>query len=54
VIGESSEAYSILLTPLREEVLQHQIHLVNRGFNAIIETAVHATRDIMNFIIRTP
>ncbi len=48
VIGESSEAYSILLTPLKEEMLQHQIHPVNRGFNAIIEAAVHSTRYIMN------
>jgi len=48
VIGESSEAYSILLTPIKEEVLEHQIHPVNRGFNAIIEVAVHATRYIMN------
>ncbi len=48
IIGESSEAYSILLTPLRQEVLECQIHPVNRGFNAIIEAAVHATRYIMN------
>ncbi len=48
VNGESSEAYSILLTPLREEVLECQIHPVNRGFNAIIEATVHATRYIMN------
>jgi Uncharacterized conserved protein len=48
VIGESSEAYSILLTPLKEEVLVRSIHPVNRGFNAIIEAAVHATRYIMN------
>jgi len=48
VIGESSEAYSILLTPLREAVLVHSIHPVNRGFNAIIEAAVHGTRYIMN------
>jgi hypothetical protein len=48
VIGESSEAYSILLTPLKEMVLARSIHPVNRGFNAIIEAAVHATRYIMN------
>lgn len=48
IIAESSEAYSILLTPLREEVLVRSIHPVNRGFNAIIEAAVHATRYIMN------
>ncbi len=48
MIGESSEAYSILLTPLREEVLVRSIRPVNRGFNAIIEAAVHATRYIMN------
>ncbi|MCQ1538963.1 DUF447 family protein [Methanocalculus taiwanensis] len=48
VIGESSEAYSILLTPLREEVLVRSIRPVNRGFNAIIEAAVHGTRYIMN------
>ncbi|MCQ1538961.1 DUF447 family protein [Methanocalculus taiwanensis] len=48
VIGQSSEAYSILLTPLREEILARSIHPVNRGFNAIIEAAVHATRYIMN------
>ncbi len=48
VIAESSEAYSVLLTPLREEVLVRTIHPVNRGFNAIIEAAVHGTRYIMN------
>jgi len=48
VIGESSEAYSILLTPIKEEVLVRSIRPVNRGFNAIIEAAVHATRYIMN------
>ncbi len=48
IIGESSEAYSIILTPLREEVLVRSIHPVNWGFNAIIEAAVHATRYIMN------
>ncbi|WP_300331053.1 DUF447 domain-containing protein [Methanocalculus sp.] len=48
VIAESSEAYSILLTPIKEEVLECQIHPVNRGFNAIIEAAVHGTRYIMN------
>ena len=48
VIGESGEAYSILLTPLQEEVIVRSIYPVNRGFNAIIEAAVHATRYIMN------
>lgn len=48
VIGESGEAYSILLTPLQEEVIVRSIRPVNRGFNAIIEAAVHATRYIMN------
>ncbi|MDO9539531.1 MAG: DUF447 family protein, partial [Methanocalculus sp.] len=47
VIGESGEAYSIALTPLKEEVVVDAIHPVNRGFNAIIEAAVHATRFIM-------
>ncbi len=48
VIGESGEAYSILLTPLQEEVIVRSIRPVNRGFNAIIEAAVHTTRYIMN------
>ena len=47
VIGEGGEAYSIALTPLKEEVIVDAIHPVNRGFNAIIEAAVHATRFIM-------
>jgi len=45
VIGESSEAYSIQLTLLEEKILVDPIHRpVNRGFNAIIEAAVHTTR----------
>ncbi|RQD81739.1 MAG: DUF447 family protein, partial [Methanocalculus sp. MSAO_Arc2] len=47
IAGESSEAYSVLLTPLREEIVTRTIHPVNRGFNAIIEAAVHGTRYLM-------
>nr|WP_301287450.1 DUF447 domain-containing protein [Methanocalculus alkaliphilus] len=49
VIGESSEAYSIELMPIEERVLVDPIHRpVNRGFNAIIEAAVHTTRYLRN------
>ncbi|MCP1661837.1 MAG: DUF447 family protein [Methanocalculus sp. MSAO_Arc1] len=48
VVSESSEAYSITLTPVREEVRICSMYPVNRGFNAIIEAAVHGTRYLMN------
>ena len=48
VNGEGAEAFSVTLTLLKEEVLIHAVHPVNRGFNAIIEAAVHTTRYLMN------
>ena len=42
------EAITVRLTPLREEVLDLQLHPVNRGFASIVDATVHATRYVKN------
>jgi hypothetical protein len=44
----SEETIIVRLTPLKEEVLDLQLHPVNRGFASIVEAAVHATRYVKN------
>ena len=44
----SEEAIIVRLIPLKEEVLDLQLHPVNRGFASIVEAAVHATRYVKN------
>jgi len=39
---------SAFLLPLKEVVLSPQVHPVNRGFNSIVEAAVHGTRYLWN------
>jgi hypothetical protein len=38
------ESLSVVLTPMKEVVLSPQVHPVNRGYNSVIEAAVHGTR----------
>jgi len=45
---DSGEAAAVRLTPVEERILDEKIYPVNRGFNSIIEAAVHGTRFIMN------
>lgn len=45
---DSGEAAVVRLTQVEERILDKKIHPVNRGFNSIIEAAVHGTRFIMN------
>ncbi|HPZ38895.1 MAG: DUF447 domain-containing protein [Candidatus Methanoculleus thermohydrogenotrophicum] len=44
----SDEAIIVRLIPLKEEVLDLQLHPVNRGFYSIVDATVHATRYIRN------
>ena len=44
---ESGESLVVRLTPLREEIIEHRIHPVNRGFSSVIEATVHATRYLL-------
>lgn len=45
---ESGEAAVVELVQVEERILDEKIYPVNRGFNSIIEAAVHGTRYIMN------
>lgn len=42
------ESMTAFLLPLKEVVLSPQVHPVNRGFNSIVEAAVHGTRYLWN------
>ncbi|MBN2733546.1 MAG: DUF447 family protein [Methanomicrobiaceae archaeon] len=44
LLQETKESFIFELIPLKEEVVQLNLHPVNRGFNSIIEATVHATR----------
>jgi hypothetical protein len=46
VARETREALMVELEPLEEHIISPRIHPVNRGFNSVIEAAVHATRYI--------
>ena len=41
---KSRESIVVSLTPLKEEISNLRLHPVNRGFNNLIEAAVHVTR----------
>ena len=43
---KTPEALIVALQPVHQEIVQHTIHPVNRGFCSIIEATVHATRFI--------
>jgi len=45
---KTSEALVITLTLEKEVIEEVSVHPVNRGFNSIIDTTVHATRYVMN------
>jgi uncharacterized protein len=42
------ESLTATLAPMKEEVLSPQVHPVNRGYNSVIEAAVHGTRWLWN------
>jgi hypothetical protein len=44
IASESSESMVVTLTPLKQSLGEVGLRPVNRGFNAIIEATVHATR----------
>jgi hypothetical protein len=48
LLQETKEAFIFELSPLKEAILQLNLHPVNRGFNNIIEATVHATRYVIN------
>ncbi len=48
VDNKTSEALTITLTLQKEIIERVSLHPVNRGFNSIIDTTVHATRYRMN------
>jgi hypothetical protein len=43
---QTPDALIIALEPVRQEIVRHVVHPVNRGFCSIIEATVHATRYI--------
>ncbi len=48
VMHETDQTYLVELTPVGEEVILHPgIRPVNRGFDAVIDASVHATRYVM-------
>ncbi|HJJ47298.1 MAG TPA: DUF447 family protein [Methanocorpusculum sp.] len=44
VTNETDETYLVKLTEVKEEILRPGIRRVNRGFDAVIDATVHATR----------
>jgi hypothetical protein len=38
------ESMAVVLSPMKEAVLSQGVHPVNRGYNSVIEAAVHGTR----------
>ncbi|MDI6877296.1 MAG: DUF447 family protein [Methanomicrobiales archaeon] len=48
VVNRTEDRLFVLLEPLQDEVLQHRLHPVNRGFNSVVEAAIHATRYVRN------
>ncbi len=44
----STEAITVRLVPVHEEVLDLRLHPVNRGFSSIVDATVHATRYVRN------
>ncbi|MEN6610882.1 MAG: DUF447 domain-containing protein [Methanoregulaceae archaeon] len=45
---ETPEALMVRLNPVREMILHSSLRPVNRGFNSVIEVAVHGTRYLRN------
>jgi len=48
VTNETDKTYLIDLTPVKEITLHQGIRRVNRGFDAVIDASVHATRYIVS------
>ena len=48
VVNETEQTYLVDLTPVSETVLTPGIRRVNRGFDAVIDATVHATRYVFN------
>jgi hypothetical protein len=42
------ESLTAILSPMKEVVVSPSVHPVNRGYNSIIEAAVHGTRYLWN------
>jgi hypothetical protein len=45
---QARESMGVVLTPMKEAVLSMGVSPVNRGFNSVIEAAVHGTRYLWN------
>lgn len=48
VVNETEQTYLVDLTPVSETVLTPGVRRVNRGFDAVIDATVHATRYVFN------
>ena len=48
VTHETEQTYMVDLTPVSESILTPNIRRVNRGFDAVIDATVHATRYVFN------
>jgi len=48
VENRARESMTVVLSPMKEAVLSPAVHPVNRGFNSVIEAAVHGTRYLWN------
>jgi hypothetical protein len=45
---QARESMAVILTPVKEVILSAKVHPVNRGYNSVIEAAVHGTRFLWN------
>ncbi|MBO5367006.1 DUF447 family protein, partial [Methanocorpusculum sp.] len=48
VVHETEQTYLVDLTPVSETIIRPGIRRVNRGFDAVIDATVHATRYVFN------
>jgi len=48
IVNETKDAYFVELEPVASEYCRDEMRPVNRGFNAVIDATVHATRYVMN------
>jgi hypothetical protein len=45
---QARESMTVILSPMKEVTLSPVVHPVNRGYNSVIEAAVHGTRYLWN------
>lgn len=48
IVNETDNTYFVSLEPVASEYIRDDLRPVSRGFNAVIEATVHATRYVLN------